>query len=188
MDNKIKNKDSNIKLQPVILSGGKGSRLWPLSRECFPKQYLELDEKNNFSLLQNTYLRLNSIEDLEPPIIICNEEQRFLVAEQMLKINIKPKYIILEPEGRNTAPAIALASLLINQKKNDPALIILSSDHIIEDSKEFIETIKEGLHHANEGKIVTFGVLPTSPECGYASLNLMIAFKQSNLKCNKEIH
>ena len=117
MNKDSKNSNSKLRLQPVILSGGKGSRLWPLSRECYPKQYLELDEKNNFSLLQNTYLRLNSIKNLEPPIIICNEDQRFLVAEQMLEINIKPKSIILEPEGKNTAPAIALAALLTKKKR-----------------------------------------------------------------------
>jgi len=162
-----KNSNSELRLQPVILSGGKGSRLWPLSRECYPKQYLELDEKNNFTLLQNTYLRLNSIKNLEPPIIICNEDQRFLVAEQMLEINIKPKSIILEPEGKNTAPAIALAALLTKKKEEDLGLIILSSDHIIENPKEFKDSIIEGLHYANIDKIVTFGVLPTSPETGY---------------------
>ena len=161
------NSNPELKLQPVILSGGKGSRLWPLSRECYPKQYLELDEKNNFSLLQNTYLRLKSIKNLEPPIIICNEQQRFLVAEQMLEINIKPKSIILEPEGKNTAPAIALAALFINNKQDDPGLIILSSDHIIENPREFKESIIEGLYHANQDKIVTFGILPTTPETGY---------------------
>ena len=167
MNKDKKHSNSELRLQPVILSGGKGSRLWPLSRECYPKQYLELDEKNNFSLLQNTYLRLNKIENLEPPIIICNEEQRFLVAEQMLEINIKPKSIILEPEGKNTAPAIALAALLTKRKDEDPGLIILSSDHIIEKPKEFKDSIIEGLHLAKQGKIVTFGVLPTTPESGY---------------------
>ena len=167
MNKESKNSNSDLRLQPVILSGGKGSRLWPLSRECYPKQYLELDEKNNFTLLQNTYLRLNSIKNLEPPIIICNEDQRFLVAEQMLEINIKPKSIILEPEGKNTAPAIALAALLTKQKEEDLGLIILSSDHIIENPKEFKDSIIEGLHYANKDKIVTFGVLPTSPETGY---------------------
>ena len=180
MDNNLENLVTSLKLQPVILSGGKGSRLWPLSRECFPKQYLELDEKNDFSLLQNTYLRLKTIKNLEPPIIICNEEQRFLVAEQMMNINVKPKSIILEPEGRNTAPAIALAALLTTQKKDDPALIILSSDHIIENTKEFISTIMEGLYQAEQGRIVTFGVLPTSPESGYGYIESLDELSNKN--------
>mgnify|MGYP001221071805 CR=1 FL=1 len=159
--------NSDIKLQPVILSGGKGSRLWPLSRECYPKQYLELNEENEFSLLQNTYLRLNHLENLEPPIIICNESQRFLVAEQMLKISVVPKSIILEPIGKNTAPAIALAAIMVNREKHDPALLILSSDHIIKDTKEFTSSIIEGLKQAKKGRIVSFGVVPTCPETGY---------------------
>ena len=159
--------NSDIKLQPVILSGGKGSRLWPLSRECYPKQYLELNEENNFSLLQNTYLRLNQLKNLEPPIIICNESQRFLVAEQMLKINVVPKAIILEPIGKNTGPAIALAAIKANQEKHDPALLILSSDHIINNTEEFTATITEGIKHAKNGRIVSFGVVPTFPETGY---------------------
>ena len=104
-------------LVPIILSGGKGTRLWPLSRECFPKQYLNLDENSDFSLLQNTYLRLCGLKDLSLPIIICNEEQRFIVAEQMRNIKVRPKSIILEPFGRNTAPAIAIAALHATKKK-----------------------------------------------------------------------
>lgn len=163
----IDNLKSDLKLQPVILSGGKGSRLWPLSRECYPKQYLELYEGNKFSLLQNTFLRLNLLDNLEPPIIICNESQRFLVAEQMLKINVVPKSIIIEPIGKNTGPAVALAAIAANQKGQDPALLILSSDHVINDSKEFTATIIEGLKHAKKGRIVSFGVVPTYPETGY---------------------
>ena len=97
-----------LDLIPVILSGGSGSRLWPLSRASYPKQYLKLHENNNFSLLQNTYLRLKGLDNLREPIIISNNEQRFIVAEQMREINAQPNSIILEPVGRNTAPAIAL--------------------------------------------------------------------------------
>ena len=170
----IDNLKSDLKLQPVILSGGKGSRLWPLSRECYPKQYLELYEGNKFSLLQNTFLRLNLLDNLEPPIIICNESQRFLVAEQMLKINVVPKSIIIEPIGKNTGPAVALAAIAANQKGQDPALLILSSDHVINDSKEFTATIIEGLIHAKKGKIVSFGVVPTYPETGYGYILSLI--------------
>ena len=116
-------------LIPVILSGGSGSRLWPLSRASYPKQYLNLDDKNDFSLLQNTYLRLNEINNLVAPIIICNEDQRFIVAEQMREINVRPNSIILEPVGRNTAPAIALAAIKSLEKNDDPTLL-LSLIHI----------------------------------------------------------
>ena len=103
---------SKIELIPVILSGGKGSRLWPLSRSSLPKQYLNLNENNNFSLLQNTYLRLKGLNNLKNPIIISNEEQRFIASEQMREINVTPLSILLEPIGKNTAPAIALTCTL----------------------------------------------------------------------------
>ena len=96
---------------PVILAGGKGSRLWPLSRKSFPKQFIKLLDDDNFSLLQKTYKRIESLENITRPIIICNEEHRFIVGDQMKKINTEPLSIILEPEGRNTAPAITIAAL-----------------------------------------------------------------------------
>ena len=140
---------NNSKIVPVILAGGIGSRLWPLSRASYPKQFLKLDEANNFSMLQNTYLRINGIKHLDAPIIICNEEHRFIVAEQMREIEIKPKSIILEPVSRNTAPAIALASLKIleeeEEEKNDSILLILSADHLIKDTKSFKKAIQIGL-------------------------------------------
>ena len=157
----------NLDLIPVILSGGTGSRLWPLSRASFPKQYLNLDKKNDLSLLQNTYLRLKGIKNLQDPIIISNEEQRFIVAEQMRSINVKPKSIILEPHGKNTAPAIALAALKSLKYNKDPILLILSSDHKIEDEENFKKVIKDGLFYAQKGSLVTFGVIPNSPETGY---------------------
>tara|TARA_B100001989_G_C24548553_1_gene472623 strand:- start:150 stop:1616 length:1467 start_codon:yes stop_codon:yes gene_type:complete len=156
------------KVIPVIISGGIGSRLWPLSRPSYPKQYLNLDNnKNNYTLLQNTYLRLLGLKNLEPPLIICNEEHRFIAAEQMRIININPKSIILEPFGRNTAPAIALAALSLEKVEDDPILLILPADHKIVDINEFKNTIEEGLKFAENGRLVTFGVTPTSPETGY---------------------
>ena len=157
----------NLDLVPVILSGGSGSRLWPLSRESFPKQYLNLDQDNNLSLLQNTYLRLKGLKNLQDPIIISNQNQRFLVAEQMREINVKPESILLEPVGRNTAPAIALAAIRSLINKTDPILLVLSSDHKIKDKGHFQQVIREGLLHANDGRLVTFGIIPNSPETGY---------------------
>ena len=167
MQEKRDNSNSSPPLLPVILSGGSGTRLWPLSRECFPKQYLSLDEKSNFSLLQNTYLRLIGIRGLENPLIICNEEQRFLVAEQMREINVSPNSIILEPIGRNTAPAIALSALYAQEKYQDINLLILSADHLINDSKSFHETIEKGIFYSNQEDLVTFGIVPSYQETGY---------------------
>ena len=162
-----KDKTAKFKIQPVILSGGTGTRLWPLSRECYPKQYLKLYENNNFTLLQNTYLRVKDLPNLELPIIICNEEQRFITAEQMREINIQTNSILLEPTRKNTAPAVTLASLFSLKKNEDPILLILSSDHLIKNNEKLQESIKEGIKHALEGKIITFGVTPTSSETGY---------------------
>ena len=161
--------DSNKRTDiiPVILSGGSGTRLWPLSRASYPKQYLNLEENNNSSLLQNTYLRLKGLDNLKSPIIISNEEQRFIVAEQMREINVKPSSIILEPTSKNTAPAIALAALKSLNKNEDPTLLILSSDHKIDEPEKFRKVIQEGLKYSEDGRLVTFGIIPSSPETGY---------------------
>ncbi len=158
---------SKPKIIPIILSGGSGTRLWPLSRECYPKQYINLDEYNKLTLLQNTFSRLQGLENLNEPIIICNEEQRFIVAEQMREINTKPHAILLEPLGRNTAPAITLSSLIASKESQDPLLLILSADHSIKENEKFRETLAEGYSFAEEGRIVTFGVKPSKPETGY---------------------
>ena len=122
---------------PVILSGGSGTRLWPLSRESYPKQFLALDSRTKKTLLQQTYERLIGLEGLENPILICNEDHRFIVAEQFRAINIDPKAIILEPLGRNTAPAIAVAALQAISLNKDPLLLVLTADHLIEMIIEF---------------------------------------------------
>lgn len=171
------NPHSNIDITPVILSGGAGLRLWPISRSSFPKQYLNFDESNKFTLLQNTYLRLKGLKNLRKPIVICNKEQRFIVSDQMKSINIDLDSILLEPFGRNTAPAIALASL-ISVKNNDPILLILSSDHKIENINEFHKAIKEGIYFAEKGNIVTFGIMPQSPEIGYGYIESYDEFKE----------
>ena len=163
----IKNSLSKIDLIPIILSGGIGSRLWPLSRSSFPKQYLRLNEDSENTLLQETFIRIKGLKNLNDPIIVCNEEQRFIAAEQMRQINVDPIKILLEPFGKNTAPAITLAALIASEIKNDPILLILSADHKIEKSESFKKAIEEGLIFAQNGRLVTFGIQPNSPETGY---------------------
>ena len=158
---------TNKAVCPVILCGGSGTRLWPLSRESYPKQYLSLDSSNKKSLLQNTSQRLYGLNNLLSPIVICNEEHRFIVAEQMREIDTNPLSIMLEPFGRNTCPAITLAALKSLEFDRDPILLVLSSDHQIKDKTKFIKSIKKGLKYAEEGSLVTFGVIPTKPETGY---------------------
>ena len=152
---------------PIILCGGSGTRLWPLSRKSFPKQFLSINSDDNKSLLQKTLERIKDIDNIINPILICNEEHRFIVAEQMREINIEPKKILLEPIGKNTAPAITLAALKAIEFDEDPILLILSSDHIIMDKKEFIKVIKNGASYASKERLVNFGIIPTYPETGY---------------------
>ena len=152
---------------PVILCGGSGTRLWPLSRENFPKQYISLYSQNQKSLLQQTQERLMSNNYFGNSVIICNQEHRFIVADQMREIKVKPKAIILEPEGRNTAPAITLAALNAINEKEDPILLILASDHLIKNNKNFFRSIKSGVSEAKKDMLVTFGVIPKSAETGF---------------------
>lgn len=151
---------------PVIMAGGTGSRLWPLSREYHPKQFLSVEGK--FSMLQNTVARLAPLTTAAP-VVICNDRHRFLVAEQLLAINKLANNIILEPVGRNTAPAIALAAFGARQNllDNDPILLILAADHVIRDEEAFIHAIKQAEPLAQQGKLVTFGIVPTHAETGY---------------------
>ena len=151
----------------MILCGGSGSRLWPLSRKSFPKQYLSIDVNDNFSFLQNTLNRIKKLDDLDNPIIVCNQEHRFITAEQIRKIEIKPKSIILEPSSRNTAPAIAIAALESMKNGKDPILLILPSDHQIKDDQEFLKSIMSVKHINLDKKILTFGVKPHSPTTAY---------------------
>ena len=174
------NSQSSDAVLPIILSGGSGVRLWPLSRASFPKQYLNFEEKNKNTLLQNTFLRLSGIKNLLRPLIICNEEQRFIVAEQMRSIQVEPLSILFEPFGKNTAPAISLGSLIGIREKNDPILLILSSDHKIENNINFVNAFEEGLVHAKNGRIVTFGIIPTSPEIGYGYIESFEKISKEN--------
>ncbi len=167
---------------PIILCGGTGSRLWPLSRESYPKQYLKVASNDNHSLLQKTYKRISEIENITDPIIVCNEQHRFIVAEQMREINVNPYSILLEPFGRNTAPAILVSALVAIEKEVDPILLVLSADHEIKEIEKFHDAIKTGINHAFENQLVIFGVIPSSAETGYGYIKSETSFKQNNNK------
>ena len=180
-----------MKIIPVILSGGSGNRLWPLSRAQFPKQYLSLVGKN--SMLQETILRLDGIENLSQPIIVCNVDHRFIVAEQLKQIDVADATIILEPIARNTAPAIIASAIQSLQMKNsaDDILLILSADHFIQDTKAFYQSMSIALIHAEKGKIVTFGIVPTHANTGYGYIQAETTSDEYNstvlnVKCFKE--
>jgi mannose-1-phosphate guanylyltransferase len=160
---------------PVILSGGSGTRLWPLSRKLHPKQFISL--MNETTLFQDTILRLP--ESLSEPLIICNEEHRFLAAEQLREINIKSKGIILEPEGRNTAPAIALAALKFNNIEEDPILLVLSADHLIKNVDKFHQAIHLSSKLADNNKLIAFGIVPDKAETGYGYIETKINTKSA---------
>ncbi len=152
-------------ITPVVLSGGSGTRLWPLSRKLHPKQLLPL--LNETSLLQDTINRLQGLKDIEKTVVICNEEYRFMVAEQARSTSVGTSAIILEPIGRNTAPAIALAAFNAMQNSEDAVLLVLPADHDIRNVDAFHKAIETGLQQAQKNHFVTFGILPDSPETGY---------------------
>jgi len=148
---------------PVILSGGSGSRLWPLSRGQQPKQFLRLISDK--TMVQETLLRLSGLAGLKAPIAVCNESHRFLMAEQLLAIAIKPAAIILEPTGKNTAPAVAMAAL--SAASGDDILLVLPADHVITDHDVFHKAVVEASALAEMGFLVTFGIVPSEPDTGY---------------------
>lgn len=159
-------------LIPVILSGGSGTRLWPLSRELYPKQLLPLVGKG--TMLQETLARIRGVDQVGAPIVVCNESHRFLVAEQLREIDAEPQAILLEPVGRNTAPAVAVAAMAAvaggpakGSKHDDAVLLVLPADHVIHDVNAFRAAVAVGRKAAEQGKLVTFGVVPSKPETGY---------------------
>jgi mannose-1-phosphate guanylyltransferase/mannose-6-phosphate isomerase len=154
-----------MKIFPIIISGGSGTRLWPLSRKEYPKQYLPLVGEN--TMLQETILRLIGLDNLLDPIIVCNTDHRFLVAEQCLHIGVKNSIILLEPIGRNTAPAIAAAALQSLKYSKNTVLLVLSADHVIKDVDAFQDAIKIASSQAQQGKLVTFGIVPKDANTGY---------------------
>ena len=153
------------RLQAVLLSGGSGTRLWPLSREAYPKQFLPLTGED--SMLQATWLRVAPIAPSAPPIVIANEEHRFLAAEQLRLVGVLNPAIVLEPVGRNTAPAIAAAALQAMAAGDDPLLLVLPSDHVVRDAEAFRAAVQAASPAAEQGALVTFGIVPTAPETGF---------------------
>ena len=148
---------------PVILSGGSGTRLWPLSRGAYPKQFLPLVGEK--TMVQETVLRLKGIDNLQAPIAVCNEGHRFMMAEQLWEIDAQPDAILLEPVGKNTAPAVALAALAA--KNPDDILLVLPADHVIDNVLAFQQAVVKASQLAEEGFLVTFGIVPTAAETGY---------------------
>ena len=153
------------RLIPVLLSGGSGTRLWPLSRETHPKQFQPLVGTD--SLLQATWRRVAPLAGAGAPIVVANEEHRFMVAEQLRLAGVVPSALLLEPVGRNTAPAIAVAALQALSGGDDPLLLVLPSDHVIGDEAGFRAAVEAAGPAAEAGALVTFGIVPTGPETGY---------------------
>ena len=160
-------------IQPIILSGGSGSRLWPLSRVAYPKQFLKLHSESH-SMLQETLARIEGIPDVLDPIIICNENHRFIVAEQIRSVNKCVRSIILEPIGRNTAPATAIAAMQATLNGEDPLLLVLAADHVIDNPEVFKAAVSSAVHAAEMGGLVTFGIVPTGAETGYGYIKVAI--------------
>ncbi len=152
-------------IAPVILAGGSGTRLWPLSRDGYPKQLLPLT--NNLTMLQNTLLRISGMAEVGDPLVLTNDKYRFLIAEQLREIQVTPASIILEPVGRNTAPAVAVAAFKALENGTDPILLVLPADHHIEQVQPFQEALRCGIDLAAQNYLVTFGIVPDAPETGY---------------------
>ncbi|MDJ1652718.1 mannose-1-phosphate guanylyltransferase/mannose-6-phosphate isomerase [Raoultella sp. Ech2A] len=161
---------------PVIMAGGTGSRLWPMSRELYPKQFLRLN--GDQSMLQDTVSRLDGL-NVSAPMLICNEQHRFLAAEQLRQIDRLSNNIILEPVGRNTAPAIALAALSIIANGQNPLMLVLAADHVIENTQAFHQAIHAASPLAEQGKLVTFGIVAAGPETGYGYIQRGDSFGES---------
>lgn len=166
---------------PIIMAGGSGTRLWPLSRSLYPKQFLSLINEN--SLLQETLKRLDGLNCL-PPVIVSNNEHRFIVAEQLRQFGVDDFQIILEPVGRNTAPAVALAALKSLELHGDHHMLVLAADHAIQDIEAFHAAVLAAEQESVDNKLVTFGIVPTKPETGYGYIKKGEQVKNSVFKVN----
>ena len=161
-------------IYPVILAGGAGTRLWPLSREYYPKQFLPLISASS-SMLQETLARLALIEEAAPPILVCSELHRFIITDQLREAGVEATSIVVEPAGRNTAPALTLGALRAQDASDDdddPILLVTHSDHLITEPQRFLDAFRVGMALASNGDVVTFGVPPTGPETGYGYIEM----------------
>ncbi|NMZ34885.1 mannose-1-phosphate guanylyltransferase/mannose-6-phosphate isomerase [Pseudomonas proteolytica] len=168
---------------PIIMAGGSGTRLWPLSRQLNPKQFQSLVDPE-LTMLQATIQRLDGLEHATPRLI-CNENHRFLAAEQLRQLGLEEANIILEPVGRNTAPAIALAALQALSEQTDPIMLVLAADHLIQDVNAFHQSIAKALVLAESGKLVTFAITPTHPETGYGYLQMGAAVDEGGFEVSR---
>lgn len=164
-------------IHPVILSGGAGTRLWPLSRSLYPKQLLPLTSTK--SLIQETVGRVADPQEFAAPVVICNEDHRFIIAEQLRDAGHRPRSLILEPAGRNTAPAVACAALLLSRDEPDALMLVLPSDHLIEHPDAFRDAVRTGGGAAQRGALVTFGITPDRPETGYGYIRRAAPYEAS---------
>jgi mannose-1-phosphate guanylyltransferase/mannose-6-phosphate isomerase len=152
---------------PVILSGGSGTRLWPLSRAMYPKQFIRFFDKDGPSLLGMTLRRLGEDEAFAPPLILCNADHRFLIRDELTQAGVEPQAIILEPVARNTAAAVAVAALAAERQHHNAVLAVMPSDHMVEQHADFVAAIKEAAKVAAQGKLALFGIVPDAPQTGY---------------------
>jgi len=169
---------------PVILSGGSGSRLWPLSRSLYPKQLLPLSSER--TMIQETALRVGKGR-FARPLVICNEAHRFIVAEQMQEVGLPPLRLVLEPIGRNTAPAIAAAALILSEIDPAAVMVVLPSDHVITDQQGFLDSLERARIAAEAGHLVTFGMKPTAPETGYGYIQQGAPLTEGSFKVERFI-
>lgn len=168
-----KSTNNKIDIQPVILCGGSGTRLWPVSRRSMPKQFLPL--VSDLSMLQDTTIAISGMKGVRPPIFVTNEQFRFMIASQMKEVGVEPGSIILEPHSRNTAPAIALAAFSIADTDADTCMLVMPSDHVIGNKRRFHATVRKAYKAARSGNLVTFGMKVTRPETGYGYIRQGVA-------------